>query len=246
MTLSLEFLDKFPSSGGAVVILSGGMDSAIAALLATIKLGKDETHALTFYYKQKQSIEIEKAKEVARYLGIEERHSQIDISFLGDITQRVSANIQGGLKMPTIQEILGHPQPLTVVSNRNAILLMIAASYAEANGLSSIVTGLQMQDQYAYYDTTPRFVNAVNAVLSQNRMFQVQVVAPFLETNKATEILLCQELLGSLELLSHTITCYNPEGDKSCGRCPSCSERIANFKKVGFVDPISYKIDIEW
>lgn len=241
MTLQEKYLNRFPDQGNAVVILSGGMDSSMSALLSVKKYGKENVHAITYFYKQKQSIEISKAAQVAQYLGIG-NHILLDISFLGDIVKNISSNVIDGLAMPTIKDILGHPQPPTVVPNRNAILLSIAAAYAESFKLHSIVTGLQAQDQYSYWDTTTRFVKSMNEVLSCNRMFNIRIVAPFIETNKRDEILLCQEILGSVEFLGLTITCYNPnEKGESCGNCPSCSERIMAFKKLNLIDPISYQ-----
>jgi 7-cyano-7-deazaguanine synthase len=240
------FLREFPPGATrAVVIMSGGMDSAIAARLTVEKLGAENVHALSFFYGQKQSIELEMAKTNSKKLNIA-KHTVVDISFLGDMVRNVSANISGGKDMPTIKDILGDPQPVTYVPNRNAILLMIAASYAEANGIDLVVTGLQAQDQYSYWDTTPPFIFAINGLLSQNRQKRIRVHAPFMGKNKAEELSLLQELDGNIDLLKTTITCYNPEGDVSCGKCPSCSERIANFKKAGLVDPIKYAIDIQW
>jgi 7-cyano-7-deazaguanine synthase len=239
------FLKEFPEASKAVVVMSGGMDSAIAARLTVEKLGAENVHALSFFYGQKQSIELEKAQINSKKLGIT-KHTIVDISFLGDMVRGVSSNISGGLEMPTIKDILGDPQPVTYVPNRNAILLMIAASYAEANGIDLVVTGLQAQDEYSYWDTTPSFVSAVNNLLSQNRQKKIRVHAPFMGKNKAEELKLLQELDGNVDLTKTTITCYNPAGDVSCGKCPSCAERIANFKKAGLVDPIKYAIDIQW
>lgn len=247
--LKEEFLNEFPDAKKAVVIMSGGMDSAIAARLTIEKLGYKNVHALSFFYKQKQSVELEMAKINSKRLGIE-HHNVIDISFLGDIAKNISSNVVGGKEMPTIRDILGDPQPPTYVPNRNAILLMIGASYAESNGIDLVVTGLQAQDEYSYWDTTPKFIESINSVLSQNRMKKILVHAPFVGKNKETEIKLLQELDGNIDLLKTTITCYNPTVNDgkyiSCGKCPSCAERIANFKKAGFIDPIEYSVNITW
>lgn len=242
-----QFNNDFPKvSGGVLIILSGGMDSAIAARLAVENVPLENIHAISFLYGQKQSIEIDMARLICKTLGIE-NHKIVDILFMKYMLQGVSANIEGGLEMPTINDILGHPQPETYVPNRNAILLMIAASYAEANGLNLIVTGLQAQDEYAYWDTTRKFVDSMNATLSQNRQFDIKIHAPFLERNKAEEISLLIEMDGNENLLKHTLTCYNPTVDGvSCGVCPSCAERIANFKKLGLVDKIPYSTNINW
>jgi 7-cyano-7-deazaguanine synthase len=87
----------------------------------------------------------------------------------------------------------------------------------------------------------------MNAVLSQNRKIKVNLVAPFSELSKIDELHILQELDGSVELTYLTLTCYNPNAKgESCGRCPSCSERIANFAKIGIKDPIAYSKPIPW
>ena len=160
----------------------------------------------------------------------------------------MSANISGtDINMPSIQEVLGDPTPPSYVPNRNAILLMIASSYAEANNADVIFTGLQAQDSYGYWDTTPQFVNNMNNVLSGNRKTPVKICAPFQGLNKATELLILNEMDNDVSLTSHTLTCYDPnEHGVSCGTCPSCAERIQNFAKAGFIDNIPYSIIIPW
>lgn len=240
-----KFLEQLPDSSGAVVVLSGGMDSTIALRLAVEKYGNQNVKAISYFYQQKQSYELELAKITCSILKVE--HKLIDISFLGDIVRNVSANIVDGKPMPTIRDILGDPTPPTMVPNRNAILLMIAVSYAESNKIGTLITGLQAQDQYSYWDTTPSFVSKMNGVLSEMRQNKVQIIAPFNSSNKAEEIQLLLELDSNVDLLKNTLTCYNPTEDHtSCGKCPSCAERIANFMKVGIKDPLKYSIDIPW
>ncbi|MNE18070.1 7-cyano-7-deazaguanine synthase [compost metagenome] len=245
MTTLFHSLLACPSGHGAVVVMSGGMDSTIAARLAVEKYGAENVHALSFYYGQKQSIELEKAKENAASLGLA-KHQLVDITFLGDMVRGVSANIVGGKAMPTIKDVLGDPAPSTEVPFRNAILIMVTASYAQANGLQTIFTGVQAQDEYSYWDTTPAFIEAMNGVISQNRMHNIKVHAPWQGVNKAQEIAVLVEMDGNADLLKNTITCYDPTGIVSCGKCPSCAERIANFAKAGLVDDIPYAINIPW
>ena len=239
-----KFLSEFPDGKGAVVVLSGGMDSTIAARLSVERFGSDRVHAISFYYGQKQSIELDFAAENCKKLGI--KHTLVDISFFGDMVRGVSANIVGGKAMPTIRDILGDPAPPTEVPFRNGILFMIGAAYAQANELDVIVTGVQAQDQYSYFDTTPAFVAAMNGVLSQNRIHNIKLHAPWQGINKATEIRALIEMDGNAELLKTTLTCYNPAGNVSCGICPSCAERISNFAKAGVKDEIPYAIEIPW
>lgn len=240
------FSGYFDNTQSCVVIMSGGMDSAIVSRLAVEMCGSDNVHALSFFYQQKQSIELDKAIVVAKNLFLKD-HTIIDISFLGDIARPMSSNIRGGKAMPTIQDVLGDPTPSTYVPNRNAIMLMIAAAYAESNGLDSVVTGVQAQDQYGYHDTTRSFIASVNQLLSHARTRRVSVVAPFTDINKTMEIELLVELDGKVDLLQDTMTCYNPsEEGISCGVCPSCAERIGAFMNLSLVDPVPYQINIPW
>lgn len=240
-----EILNRVPDGNGAVVILSGGMDSTIAARLCVEKYGRKNVKALTFNYGQKQVLEIEKAKEVSKILGI--KHKVCELPVLGDISKGFSANVDQDINMPSISDVLGDPRPKTYVPNRNMILMSLSAAYAEVENVTNIIMGLQIHDEYGYHDTTQKFVDKVNDVLSENRIIKIKVSAPFALLSKYQEILLIKELEGDVKLLEHTLTCYNPTVDgKSCGTCPSCSERIANFAKVGEIDPIPYAIDIPW
>lgn len=233
-------LTRLPETNGCVIILSGGMDSTIAMRLAVEKYGASNVSALTFNYGQKQAIEIEKAKESTKLLEV--THKIVDAAMLGDIAQGFSANVDKNIDMPTIQEVLGDPRPKTYVPNRNMILLSIAAAYAETRNVDTIICGLQIHDQYGYWDTTQNFVEKMNEVLNENRNQRIKIIAPFSDLNKVEELNLLQELDGNLNLLKHTLTCYNPDSEgKSCGKCPSCSERKGAFKKLGLIDPISYQ-----
>lgn len=240
---ALELLSS--TSKGAVVVLSGGLDSTIAMRLCVEKYGAQNVRALTFNYGQKQSAEIKRAKESTAYLGV--KHKVCDLSVLGEIGQGFSANLDTSIEMPTIDEVLGDPRPKTYVPNRNMILMSIAAAYAEVEEMDQIVMGLQITDEYGYHDTTAAFVNKINSVLSENRMIKIKVVAPFSLLSKLDEIQILQELDGNVSLLKKTLTCYNPDQkERSCGKCPSCSERIANFVKAKVHDPIEYSVNIPW
>lgn len=246
-----EALSSLPETDKNVVaVLSGGLDSSIMTMLLVHKYGKERVKAVSYDYGQKQREELNRAKAICSHLGID--HSVLDLSILGEIAKPISANIGGSdVKMPTIKEVLGDPQPKTYVPFRNMILLSLTMAKAEASNASHVFTGLQIHDEYGYWDTTGKFVDSINAVAAQNRNHKVKVEAPFSHLAKWQEINICKELdetgSGALELLKHTLTCYNPnELGQSCGKCPSCSERIANFAKVGMIDPIEYSISIPW
>jgi len=227
-----------------VAVLSGGLDSSVMTMLLTRKYGNDKVSAVSYNYGQKQAVELKKAAELCERLSI--NHKVFDLSILGNIAKPISANIGGtDVAMPTIEDVLGDPQPPTYVPFRNLILLSLTLSYAEVQKASHVFTGLQVHDEYGYWDTTQKFVDSINVVAQQNRTHKVQIVAPFSHLSKYQEILICQEM-NRFNLLSNTISCYNPTDGLSCGKCPTCAERIANFAKAGVVDPIEYSVNISW
>jgi 7-cyano-7-deazaguanine synthase len=245
VTTANEALALLPNTKGCVVILSGGMDSTITMRLAVEKYGKENVSALTFFYGQKQKREIEMAKISTNMLGV--KHKVVDASFLGEISKGFSANVDTDIAMPTIKDVLGDPRPKTYVPNRNMILMAIAAAYAETQNVDTILCGLQVHDEYGYHDTTQRWVDKVNDLLSENRIIKIKLVAPFSKLSKYDELSILRELDGNMDLTLFTLTCYNPnEEGESCGACPSCSERIANFAKVGIKDPVQYSVNIDW
>lgn len=238
--VSLPDTDK-----GVVVILSGGLDSSIATMLAVKKYGANKVTALSFNYGQKQVAELDKAAQLTSTLGV--AHKVLDIRYFGELVKPVSANIAGtDVAMPTIKDVLGDPQPPTYVPFRNALLLTNAFAAAEVAGAEYVFCGLQVHDEYGYWDTSQAFVDSLNAMASHNRQKQIKVLAPFAHLNKKEEIQLAQEM-GWEHLLGMTLTCYNPdEHGHSCGTCPSCAERIMNFAKAGLADPVPYSRHINW
>lgn len=220
-----------------VVVLSGGLDSTILTYLIVNKYGPEKVYALSFYYGQRQSVELNRARKTCEHLKI--RHKVIDISSYGEVAKDVSANIdKSSVNMPSINDILGDPQPKTYVPFRNMILCSLAFSYAEAKDAAFIFSGLQATDQYGYWDTTQRFVDAMNSVAEQNRLHNIKLVTPFSTLSKYDELLIAKDLDVKFE---YTLTCYNPDDQgRSCGRCPSCSERLKAFEKAGLKDPVEY------
>lgn len=240
-----ESLKLLPDTKGCVVILSGGLDSSIATRLAVEKYGKENVTAISFNYGQRQQRELTCAQSVCAKLQID--HKLIDLALLGKIARGFSANVDRDLEMPTIRDVLGDPRPKTYVPNRNMIMLAIAASLAEVKGVDTLVCGLQVHDEYSYHDTTQAFVDKMNATLAENRIIKIKIIAPFVTLSKEEELRLLIELDGDVSFAVHTFTCYDPDTfSVSCGKCPSCSERIMNFAKVGVEDPIWYQDIIPW
>lgn len=240
---SLSFLPE--TDKNVVAVLSGGLDSSIMTMLLVRKYGADRVKAVSFDYGQKQKLELQKAVALCSLLQVE--HSVLDLRILGEIAKPMSANISGtSIAMPTIQDVLGQPRPETYVPNRNMIMYSIIAAKAEVIGADHVFCGLQVHDEYSYHDCTQKWVNKMNSVLSENRITQIKISAPFSHLSKFEEIKICEEM-GMLHLLNNTLTCYNPnDAGESCGKCPSCSERIMNFAKAGMRDPITYAVNIPW
>ena len=240
-----QALERLPDTDKNVVaVLSGGLDSSVMTMLLVKKYGADRVKAVSYDYGQKQRVELERAFALCNKIGI--RHRIFNLDILGEIARPMSANIGGtSVDMPTIEDVLGDPQPPTYVPFRNMILLSLTMSYAETEKASHVFTGLQVHDEYGYWDTSQLFVDSMNAVAGQNRTHKVQINAPFSHLSKKEEIDICREL-DSLDLLEHTISCYDPVDGKSCGVCPTCAERIMNFMKAGVKDPIPYVDSFDW
>ena len=241
-----EALKSLPDTNQPVIsVLSGGLDSSVMTMLLCKRYGARKVTTVSYDYGQKQRVELEKAHELSSKLGVR-HHKILNLDILGDIAKPMSANIGGtSVEMPDIKDVLGDPQPPTYVPFRNLIMLSLTMSIAEVAKASHVFTGLQVHDEYGYWDTSQKFVDSINAVASQNRTHKVEIVAPFSQLSKRQEIDIAEEM-GKLELLSSTMTCYNPDGYKSCGACPSCAERIMNFIKAGHKDPIPYVDTFDW
>jgi 7-cyano-7-deazaguanine synthase len=218
----------------AVIIVSGGMDS-VTLLHYLIKSKQITPAVLTFVYNQKHDKEVVCAKDNVSILNCN-NHFVLDISFLKSIFDN-SSLISSHIDIPTINEVIGDPQPSTYVPNRNMIFLSLAAAYAENIGVKHIYYGAQKHDAYGYWDTTPHFLTQLNNVYVQNRKTPIQIKAPFINYSK-TEILKLGISLGVD--YAKTWSCYKGEND-ACGICPTCSERLNAFSDLGLKDPLVYK-----
>jgi 7-cyano-7-deazaguanine synthase len=174
------------------------------------------------------------AQAQANLLGCTQ-HLVLDISFLS-LLFTSSALISDHLQIPNMADVVGDPQPLTYVPNRNMIFLALAAAYAETQGVTNVYYGAQNHDMYGYWDTTPDFLQRLNDVFALNRKTPIEVKAPFVNYSK-TDIL----HLG-LELgvdYSQTWSCYEGK-EAACGQCPTCAERLQAFANAGIPDPLPY------
>ncbi len=217
----------------SVAIVSGGMDS-VTLLHHLVKVEKRKPAVLTFVYGQKHSKEVILAEVQAKMLDCE-IHQILDLALLKPLFAS-SALVARDIAVPDIESVQGDPQPPTYVPNRNMIFLALAAAFAESHHVSDIYYGAQRHDMYGYWDTTPQFLEQINAVFALNRKTPVKIHAPFVTYSKA-DILRAGLAIGVD--YGHTWSCY--EGQTvACGRCPTCAERLSAFAEVGMTDPVPY------
>jgi 7-cyano-7-deazaguanine synthase len=212
----------------AVVLLSGGADSATCLALARAK--RRETYALSFDYGQRHRVELAFARKLARRFGcVEHRIAAVDLpgKARSALTSRKIAVPRGGVRRGRI--------PATYVPARNALFLAHALSWAEAIGAREIWIGANVVDYSGYPDCRPAFLRAFERMANLGtaagvRGRRFRIVAPLLKLSK-TEILRLGESLG----LDYrwTLSCYDPgKRGEPCGHCDSCRIRQRAEKAV--------------
>lgn len=218
----------------ALVLLSGGLDSAVLLREVRRRLGKGDLHALSFNYGQKHARELDMAREQARAAGVT-AHRVADISFFKELIAGGSALTDERIPVPDLAALseAQRAQPPTYVPHRNLVLLALAAAAAETAGITDVFYGAQKQDRYGYWDCTPAFIERINDLLSLNRATPVRVHAPFAGLSKADIVRLGTRLGVDF---SRTWSCYRG-APPACGTCPTCVERREAFREAGLDDP---------
>ena len=212
----------------AVVVLSGGQDSAICLALAVAKHGPERVAAITFRYGQRHAIETKYARRLAKRFGIA-RHKVVSLGFYKDLT--ASALMTPGAK---ITKRKGAACPSTVVEGRNAFFLLCAAVWAKSLGAKELYTGVSEADYSGYPDCREEFIRAQEQTMRLALEWPVEIVAPFMHMTKADEWALADRL-GIFETVKNeTVTCYNGVPGRGCGKCPACRLRnrgLAEYEK---------------
>src|SRR5581483_2747950 len=223
----------------AVVLLSGGMDSATAAAVARER--GFALYALSFRYGQRHEQEIEAARRVARHLGVA-RHVVLDL----DLRAFGGSALTGDLPVPKDRspEEIGAGIPVTYVPARNTIFLAFALAWAEVLGATDIFIGVNALDYSGYPDCRPEYIAAfeelaalaTRAGTEGGRRFTIH--APLIHLTKR-EIVERGVALGVDYSL--TLSCYDPAPDgAACGRCDACQLRREGFTAAGVADPTRY------
>jgi len=224
----------------AVVLLSGGLDSATT--LAIARRERFEPYALTFRYGQRHEVEIDAARRVAAAIGVAE-HIIVDI----DLRQFGGSALTADIAVPRDRPLdeMAQGIPVTYVPARNTIFLSFALAWAEVLAASAIYIGVNARDYSGYPDCRPDYIAAyqhmANLATKAGVEGRTQVVihTPLLQLNKADIIRQGLELGIDFGL---TVTCYDPSpAGEACGHCDACLLRREGFAQTGIADPARYR-----
>ena len=227
----------------AIVLLSGGMDSATTAAIA-----RDQgflVHALSFRYGQRHAVELDAAHQVARQLGIT-HHVVLDI----DLRAFGGSALTDAIAVPKDRPLsaMGEGVPSTYVPARNTIFLAFALAFAETLGSTDIFIGANAIDYSGYPDCRPDFLAAFQRLARLGTRMgsegaSLTIHAPLIELTKADIVRRGRALGVRFEL---TRSCYDPSPDgAACGHCDACQLRLKGFREAGFEDPAPYAMRSE-
>lgn len=229
----------------ALVLNSGGVDSTTCVGIAVEKYGKDNVITASLYYGQKHSKELECAKKVASYYDV--KHIEEDISNVMKYAKDVCTLMKGGndIEHKSYADQIaehGEGRVATYVPFRNGLLLSIATAYAD-----SLFPGEEVKIYYgahaddaagrAYVDCSPEFADAMDEAINIGTYGKISVERPLINMNKAEVVKTGLALKVPYEL---TWSCYEG-GEKACGTCGTCIDRLNAFHLNGVEDPIEYE-----
>ena len=223
----------------AVVLLSGGLDSATT--LAIARSQRYECYALSFDYGQRHARELDSARRVAAALGAQEHLVlRLDLRAIGGSALTAEIEVPKGRSAAAI----GAGIPVTYVPARNTIFLSHALAWAEVLGAADLFIGVNVLDASGYPDCRPEFIAAferladlaTKAGVENHRRFRVH--APLITLSKADII---RRGVGLEVEYGLTWSCYEPQPDaRACGLCDACLLRKKGFAEAGLTDPIAY------
>jgi 7-cyano-7-deazaguanine synthase len=222
----------------AVVLLSGGLDSA--TVLAIARAQGYACHALTVAYGQRHSVELAAADAVANHLGaVSHRTMHLDLRVFGG--SALTADVEVPKDRDDTSMTTGIP--ITYVPARNTIFLSLALAFAETLNALDLFVGVNAVDYSGYPDCRPEYLRAFEAMANLATKAGVEggrftIHAPLVDLPKA-DIIRQGVALGVDYSLTHS--CYDPTPDgRACGRCDSCQIRRAGFAAAGVPDPTKY------
>lgn len=223
----------------AVLLLSGGLDSATVGAIATSQ--GYTVHALSFRYGQRHAVELTAAANIANHLGVaEHKIADIDLRLFG------GSALTDNIAVPKHEQVedIGQDIPVTYVPARNTIFLSFALAWAETLKAYDIFIGVNALDYSGYPDCRPDFIAAYEAMANLATAYgvenqqRIRIHTPLISLSKAQIIQTGHEL--GLDYAA-TISCYDPapEGE-ACGHCDSCLLRKKGFELSNIPDPTRY------
>lgn len=217
----------------AVIIYSGGLDST--TLLYELIANRTQVKALGFNYGQRHSRELVSARAICEDLGVP--FESVDVSGLAAL---LPGSSQTDTSVPVPE---GHYEEesmkLTVVPNRNMIMLSIAAAHAIAIGYEVVAYAAHAGDHAIYPDCRPHFVTAMDRAFQQSDWKEIHLFAPYVEKQMDKGDIVARGAQLGVPY-NRTWTCYKGRS-KHCGLCGSCRERKDAFIKAGVIDPTGYE-----
>jgi len=217
----------------AVVLVSGGMDSAV--VLAIVRARGFEIHALSVRYGQRHSAELDAAARNAASLGAT-AHKLVAVDLRSIGGSALTADI-------AVPEVPGEGIPVTYVPARNTILLSLALGWAEVLGARDLFCGVNAVDYSGYPDCRPEFIAAFERLANLATKAGVEeggirVHAPLIAMGKAD--IVAEGLRLGVDF-AETVSCYQADADgRACGRCDACRLRAEGFARAGVADPTRY------
>jgi len=221
------------STRNAVVLVSGGMDSAVT--LAIAKERGYVCYALSVEYGQRHSSELSAAQSVAARYAVAHKTVRVDLRSIGGsaLTDDIDVPEQGGEGIP-----------VTYVPARNTIMLSIALGWAEVLGAQDIFCGVNAVDYSGYPDCRPEFIEAFERLANLATKAGVEgaklaMHAPLIRLSKADIVRRGRELGVDF---SETVSCYQADAEgRACGHCDACRLRALGFSEAGVADPTRYR-----
>jgi 7-cyano-7-deazaguanine synthase len=234
------FQAKRKTVSKAVVLLSGGLDSA--TMLAIARHEGFEPCAITFRYGQRHAVEIESARRLVKSMNIAEHlEVEFDLRSMGGSALTSSIAVPKGRSAAQMQEGI----PVTYVPARNTIFLSFALGYAESLQANHIFVGVNALDYSGYPDCRPEYIRAFETMARLATKTGVEGKEPLTLHTPLIEMTKSQIIKRGLELdvdYGLTSSCYDPdETGQACGTCDACSLRLEGFGANGIDDPVAYQ-----
>jgi len=207
----------------ALVLLSGGQDSATCLYWAIRAYGRDHVYAIGFDYGQRHIDELQYARDICDGLGIS--FVVVSLPAVSELTDNALTHPDMTVDTATV----GDAPPNTLVEGRNMLFLTYAAIYAKERGIRTLVTGVSQSDYSGYPDCRDIFIKSLNVSLNLSMDYEYIIETPLMWRDKSQVWALAQEL-GVLDIIrDKTLTCYNGIAGEGCGNCPACTLRRRGY-----------------